>query len=259
MKRLNLLILFFVISFSLASGANKFGIGFDYSYGIPITDLRLASFEYYSYEVSDWYVFNINDGDNIPVRSSPNNFSISLLYKLDPRITFEGGLEVNTGYRNDSAILLGEVTEPPIGRDDPIIVPIIVTINENYHNWRMYNYYIGGRYNFELSELIQPYVNAGVAWSRSLVFYFEDEHQTKYSDQGNHFTTYFGGAINIKIMERFYLTFPIKLNFVVATTTYHQYHGNDLLGLYDAQYKPPSVVTFGAGFEAYPKLSDIFR
>ncbi len=243
-----------VIIIPTVSSAVNFGIGFDYSYGIPLNDLRDDHYAYYSYNEGGSYTYYLNEGEYVPIRPSAKNFALSLIFRINKHIAVEGGLDLNTGYRTDATVLRG-VLESPFGE----VTPVTVEYEQDLFNWRIFNYGVGCRYYPAKIGIFEPYINAGVSASRSLLlFELDDTDYLSYSDRGNHLMFYVGGAFNILFKDRFFLTFPVKFSFPKGISQYRGYYGGELMGGYAGYYRPPILFTFGIGLEVYVKKSDFF-
>jgi hypothetical protein len=206
--------------------------------GIPVTAGAVTKGYY------DRSYVDVETDDGVKVKLFPANLSLSGSYSFGV-FAVEGGYEYHHGYKNKECTLTGTVIYGG-GYEQPFEE----YLEEDYTKHRMQIFTIGGRYALPFLPRIKPYVDGGLLYCLSHVDLIDNGvTDENHYYEGNNIGLYFGGCANVFLTPKFALTFPVKARYFFAGDyTYFEYGAKDE----NYGYRPPLLLTVGAGAEFFP-------
>ncbi|UCE27788.1 MAG: hypothetical protein JSW52_03280 [Candidatus Coatesbacteria bacterium] len=225
-----------------------FGFGAYYVYGLPISDLTAHDAQY----MGDTMTINTETG--IPFKMGHLNFGAGGVLTVWPFLNVEGGFELHGQYKNKEATFKGTVDyhgqQTDLEWDEPA---------DNI-TWFMMNFYAGNRVKIFSSKEVKFSADAGLVISRSK-FEPEEEWLGENLQKGQYIIAlnpgvYFGGVINFFVSSKTAITIPVRYNYLFAADYGYYVQAGPAGDYYDVpnyteKWKPPSLLTVGAGIEYY--------
>jgi hypothetical protein len=179
---------------------------------------------------------SIDMTDGYPFKMNPANLAVgTIIYIVPAWVVIEGGFEMHTGYKNKEATIKTTMTQ--------------WLEDEDNVTWKMNNFYVGYRYDYQISQPVWIFARLGAIYSLSKLEYADEFHGNPItgdlSATGNHPGLYVGGGWNWWVIPKLAITGMYTYNILFEGT--YTYDG--LPGTYEEKWKPARYLTAATGVE----------